>query len=152
MSPFAETLNSLERALSQDARLSGAAASPNEFLTVVDFYGEPMDGDPRFRTMPHWKSSDFTGRLRRWLEAMSQQLPGSSLSEAAEALRDSPEFRGQFLVFTSLNDFAHWFADPPRTFLDAYETHYVDNGLPIFNVSPFMDGRQAKLLRKRRRK
>ncbi len=83
---------------------------------------------------------------------MSRNLSGSSPSDAAEALCASPEFRGQFLVFTSLSDFAAWFDKPARSFLDAYETHYVDQGLPILSVSPFMDGRAPKLRKQRRKK
>src|SRR5690606_12951691 len=145
MSHYDEILAGLEIELAQDARWSGSADVPEQFLTVVDFYGEPMDGDPHFRTISHWKSSDFTGRFRRWLGDRSRELSAASPRDAAEALRASPEFRGQFLVFTSLSDFAAWFGEPTRAFLDAYVTYYVDEGLPIFSVSPFMDGRRQKL-------
>jgi hypothetical protein len=128
------------------------APFPEQFLTVVDFYGEPMDGDPHFRTMADWRLSDFTGRFRRWLGDMSRELSAASPSDAAEAFRASPDFRGQFLVFTSLSDFAAWFDEPARSFLDAYESHYIDNGLPVVSISPFMDGRRPKLRKQRRKK
>lgn len=150
MSHCAEILDVLEEVLAHDVRLSGAPLAPQQFLTVVDFFGEPMDGDPHFRTMAHWKSSDFTGRFRRWLGEMSHDLSGSSVSDAAEELRASTTFHGQFLVFTRLSDFATWYDDPTHTFLDAYVTFYVNNGLAIFSVSPFMDGHAPKLRRKHR--
>lgn len=153
MSHYDEILAGLEIVLSQHVRHSGSVMVPERFLTVVDFfYGEPMDGDPRFRAMAEWKSSDFTVRLHRWLSEMSQQLRGSSVSDAAEVLRASAEFLGRFLAFTSLRDFALWFADPSRDFLDAYESHYIDHGLPILSVSPFMDGRPPKFRKRLRKK
>jgi hypothetical protein len=147
-----EILAGLEESFSQAVRLSGAVSAPAVFLTVVDLYGELLADDPRFRTMSEARSRDFSIRFREWLGDKSKELQHASLSEAAESLNAPSEFSGRFLVFKSLSDFATWYAQPAHAVLDAYIDYYIDNGFPIFGVSPFMDGRQPKLRRRGRPK
>jgi hypothetical protein len=134
-----EILARLAKSLFDVVRLNGGAASPDEFLTVVNRYGEPMASAPGSITLTDKESLKFSIQFTKWLSSISRGMRGGSLSTMAAAIAASPRFQGQYLLFMSLRDFADWYSRPENAMLDAYIPYYIDEGFPIFGMSLFID-------------
>ena len=145
-----ERMARLRESFADALRLSRAKAAPTSFLTVVDRYGEPMASAPNSLTLTDRESQEFSVQFGKWLRDISKKMEHSTLSAAAMAIRASPEFSGQYSMFTTLTEFADWYLQRENDVLDAYIPNYIDDGFPIYTVSVFIDTcRKRKRWKKR---
>jgi len=139
MDDFERVLKSLKQDVQKSVTLSGLSMVPREFVSVIDRYGEPIEGPCNILTLDDERSHKFSVALSNWLVKVSGNMTGKPLADVAAMIRSESAFEGRCLVFETLESLAEWYSKPENRSLDAFISYFIADGFPIYGISVFHD-------------